>query len=323
MAQYFEDWSGSTLGSEPTGWTKRWNSNQVAYVVQADADAPAGRRLRITPSVNARRGLSWDIINADPNISATLKIRALMRIGADGATSATSYAGPYLRGDGAAVETGYVGLFSRIGPGASDRSVRVGKYVSGTFTEMYSSATPAWDAGVLYWMGLENDGANVRLTVAHGDDPDTIIYDQTIADSSIVTSNANRTGIFSNSASASYVDILAVGVGTNGDEAPVIGGGASPSTRGVSEQIGDGAPAANQTGLTVCWWDASTPDLFGAPTHVATGVTTNASGVLQLDLESVTSLAVGAWGFMLVYKGAELVSDDLIAGGRVQIKDVA
>lgn len=47
MAKYWEDWSGSTIGQNPTGWTKRWVTTGYTSVVEADATAPGGAHVTV------------------------------------------------------------------------------------------------------------------------------------------------------------------------------------------------------------------------------------------------------------------------------------
>lgn len=95
----------------------------------------------------------------------------------------------------------------------------------------------------------------------------------------------------------------------------------TPAVKGVSIQLGDGTPAANLTGLSVRWWDASTPT--GAPDYESDVETTDASGWLEIDLSAVTALAIGANGYLHVFKAGATPADDMVAAGRVPISDIA
>jgi hypothetical protein len=95
----------------------------------------------------------------------------------------------------------------------------------------------------------------------------------------------------------------------------------TPAIKGVSIQLGDGTPAANLTGLSVRWWDASAPT--GAPDYQSDTETTDASGWLEIDLTAVTALAIGANGYLHVFKAGATPADDIVAAGRVPVSDIA
>lgn len=93
------------------------------------------------------------------------------------------------------------------------------------------------------------------------------------------------------------------------------------AVKGVSIQLGDGTPAANLTGLSVRWWDAEAPT--GAPDYESDTETTDASGWLEIDLSAVTALAIGANGYLHVFKAGATPADDIVAAGRVPVSDIA
>lgn len=95
----------------------------------------------------------------------------------------------------------------------------------------------------------------------------------------------------------------------------------TPAVKGVSIQLGDGTPAANLIGLSVRWWDAEAPT--GAPDYESDVETTDASGWLEIDLSAVTALAIGANGYLHVFKAGATPADDIVAAGRVPVSDIA
>jgi len=214
MAQYWEDWSGSTLDAEPTGWTKRYNHSSTTYAVQADAEGPAGRRLRITKGTSQRSLLSLNAVDAD-SLRAKCKIRALVRIVTDSSSSASvSFAGVGARGAGSTssetVVSGALGKGSgfAIDTYAECRSL---SYASGTLTSVSSSA-PAYTSGGYYWLGLDLDGASVTVTTAARATPETIIE---TASTTTSVSAAGWTGLFSFSGSTvTSFDVFAVAIAT-------------------------------------------------------------------------------------------------------------
>ncbi|ANQ83683.1 hypothetical protein dqs_0607 [Azoarcus olearius] len=81
-------------------------------------------------------------------------------------------------------------------------------------------------------------------------------------------------------------------------------------------------PLANVGGITALWWDAEDPIEFVAPTGRASGLSTDATGWLSLDLQDVSGHAVGGVGFLLLRK-ADAVDDQdsLIFAGQITTED--
>lgn len=80
---------------------------------------------------------------------------------------------------------------------------------------------------------------------------------------------------------------------------------AAVGTKGARVTLFSGVSAqANLTGLTAVWWDITTPHQFNTelPKFATNAATTDATGLLELNLAGATALAIGAKGFLLVYK---------------------
>lgn len=92
--------------------------------------------------------------------------------------------------------------------------------------------------------------------------------------------------------------------------------------RGVAVTLYNGSTAqASLTGIRALWWDATAPT--GAPDFESTTETTDATGLLSINIESVTSLSVGQNGFLLLYKldGADH-RNSLAFAGQVTTSDI-
>lgn len=74
--------------------------------------------------------------------------------------------------------------------------------------------------------------------------------------------------------------------------------------KGVSVQLFDetGAAYASGTNIAVMWFDSELPPDLGMIKGQSAIATTDASGYLSLDLDNVTGLAVGEFGFLVCYK---------------------
>lgn len=83
-------------------------------------------------------------------------------------------------------------------------------------------------------------------------------------------------------------------------------------------------PQANLTDLRVLWWDATAPD-GTAPDYYSATESTDASGVLSIDIDAVTTLSVGDYGYLHVHKAGTLgnsYQDALVFAGAVQVQDI-
>lgn len=93
-------------------------------------------------------------------------------------------------------------------------------------------------------------------------------------------------------------------------------------TKGATLTLYNGATLqASLTGIRALWWDATDPT--GAPAFATATASTDASGIMTLNLDSTTSLAIGASGFLLLYKldGSDH-RDSLEFAGRVVVSSI-
>jgi len=84
----------------------------------------------------------------------------------------------------------------------------------------------------------------------------------------------------------------------------------------------DTTEQASITGITAMWWDSSPP--AGNPVFTTATASTDASGVLELDLDADTALDVTDPGHLMVYKldGTEEM-DSLAWQGRLLVQDIS
>lgn len=337
MAQYWEDWSGSTVGQAPAGWTKRWSTSNATYTVVEDELGPAGRALKIDLAGAARRFLSFDAVGSVTDF----KIRALIK-GPGTTDQLTNFAGVAGRGGGSASnETAYLGLYKQTAAFSGTRCIAGHRYKNASGGALGTGYV--YTVGDLYWVGLEVSGSTVRLTAAEAGTPGTLILDESISDANI--EGSGWVGLFDFAAVSAPYYVYAVGVGTGEDEAPTsdpggatheLAGAATASisasgdlttqpagaVKGVREQLGDGTtPAASLTGLSVRWWDNATAT--GAPDYEVDGETTDEGGWLEVDLDAVTALDMDDYGYLLVLKNGDTTDDDVVAAGRVKVKDIS
>ena len=208
MAQFWEDWSGSTLNAAPAGWTPSFVTANALWRVEADASghAPAGRRLLVDKNATDRAALFFDAVGAG---NADVQIRLLVR-NLGGVSQ--QFGGPGLRMSGIAGSENVV-------YGAFTVSARIANIQinSGTASVLgYGALTGVYNTSEYYWLTITSSGGTVTTTLASVATPETIID---TASQTAAVSAAGAVGIFA-SRSSTIMHVLAVGVGTDGDPAP-------------------------------------------------------------------------------------------------------
>lgn len=95
--------------------------------------------------------------------------------------------------------------------------------------------------------------------------------------------------------------------------------------KGATITLYNGAtPQANLTDLRVLWWDATAPD-GTAPDYYSAAESTDAAGLLSVDINAVTALSVGDYGYLHVHKAGTLGNqyrDAVVFAGAVQVQDI-
>lgn len=85
-----------------------------------------------------------------------------------------------------------------------------------------------------------------------------------------------------------------------------------------------GDALASETGITALWWDEEEPADFKRPKGKATGLSTDGSGELAIDLSNVSWLTTGDYGFLLLHKGDDSdYKDSLVFASKVATSSVS
>jgi hypothetical protein len=279
MAQYWEDWSGSTIGSEPTGWTKHFVTAGTLYRVEEDTSghAPAGRRLLIDKSATDRAAITFDAVGA---LEADVQIRILARSLYAGSAT-TQYAGPAARVAGSAgSETVIYGAFVNESTTEKIRNIQIS---GGTVSALdYGAGSNSWVTAGYYWLTLTVSGGAATLTIADVETPEEIID---AATSTTTVTGAGGVGIFS-SFSNTLIHVLAVGVGTDGDPAPY----SAPASDTTAPTLT--SPTASATGATTASGSVSTNETNGTLYYLASANATESVATVKAG----SSQAVSASG---------------------------
>lgn len=94
-------------------------------------------------------------------------------------------------------------------------------------------------------------------------------------------------------------------------------------TKGISIILNNRAsllPVPSVTGITARYWDSATA--AGAPLLKTDTASLSSVGLLELDIDSVTSLAIDDLGYLSLYKAGATAADDLHFAGRVPVVDL-
>ncbi|MDY0186214.1 MAG: fibronectin type III domain-containing protein [Desulfuromonadaceae bacterium] len=93
--------------------------------------------------------------------------------------------------------------------------------------------------------------------------------------------------------------------------------------KGIDVVLNSGAnPLADLTGITAVWWDASAPN--NSPIVSVTDLTTDATGLLTLNIDASTALIVGDIGFLLLYQeNTTTPQDSLVFASQMTIEDIS
>lgn len=218
MAEYWEDWSGYTIGDDPTvdgpaGWTRRWHADEAVTIVDISADSPPTgftRALRFNGLETDRRFYSFDAVDSDGD-RATAKIALLLRPKM-GNVSVATWIGAAARGSGTTTsETALNGTLT--GDANGDNALQLGQYSSSTFSGGTNEVgSDVWSADTWYWLVFEVSGTGSSVVLyAEGDPGGTTLASH--SRSGLSVTSAGWVGIFQFVASTN-VDVAAVNMAT-------------------------------------------------------------------------------------------------------------
>jgi hypothetical protein len=218
MAQYFTNFSSETVGSPPAGWTFS-NLGTGTSNVLTDGSAPGGKILQLVPQSGVRfTHAYWNIADSDPNVG-NAEVVVLVRFpdGLEGfyqgckPTVRTNYSGVYCN-DGFDFDA-----YNNIIIGIGFEPVAFGNIFGAASTsQIYAIRFSAQGTALKAWYWLF--GGTVKNQT---DTPDLSGTDATYSTGSI--------GVTWDTNSAFRMDLLAIGIGTNGDPAPLSVGGSVPA----------------------------------------------------------------------------------------------
>lgn len=208
MAQFWTDFSSSTTGAAPTGWTLEGFLAGECTVVET-AGARGGKELYIAPTTNARRTAVWDLPGANADAEILVRMRSAN-------TTAQRYPAILRKNSsGASLQCYTVKLTYTDG-------MRGGKYNTSyadlgtadvTKTGLYHFDQPT----KYFYVRVRVVGTQYQAKAWNSDVAEPASWDIDIADSTLTA--AGGVGLFAYYVSSGmYIDSF--GVGTGGDTAP-------------------------------------------------------------------------------------------------------
>lgn len=218
MAQYSEDWSGSTLGAAPTGWTRRYGTPDILTVVEKTGTV-SGRVMRMAShsTANVLYGASMDAVDADAD-RADFEIFCVYSITANISNTPVNVAG---RMTGTARTDAYF-IATTTTNVATASGKRIAKRVNGTPTTVASSSyTNVVDRRIAALLRVSGTSVQAKIWEYEVEsEPGTWTYTGTVTD----VSGFGWAGVFEGSISTTSgqgpVDYEYFSVGTGTDSAP-------------------------------------------------------------------------------------------------------
>jgi len=285
MAQYWLDFGGDTVGNAPAGLTSRWTTTGLTLAVQSDAAAPSGKSVRVTKTALNRCAVTVNAVDSDSD-RGDFEIRALIRTPSVDSSNLTP--GPYLlgRGAGAVSSESCYGAGLVFGASSDSKIAEFRKYVSGGLAANFDgnqTSPSAFALNTAYWLRLRVNGTSLTRGLAPIGDPQNETWTVSTTDAQV--SAAGWIGFLP--AGNCNWDILAVGIGTNGDNAPT----QNPSDTTAPTLTGATATA---TGATTASGSVTTDEANGTLYSVATTSATKPSKA-QVKAGQNNSGATAAW----------------------------
>ncbi|WP_287365122.1 M14-type cytosolic carboxypeptidase [Thauera sp.] len=256
MAQYFEDWSGSTIGQPPTGWTQRWWAASSA--IWTIIDLGSGQKaLRYGDGVNttARRGLSYDALDDDEDRD---DFEIVFKWRCAGLTSQGPQLKCWGRASGSQTSSTHNAYLGGVDYAvASATPLRLQKYVNGTSSTIGTSAAFGLSTDTWYITRFRVNGTTMQMRTWLASDPEPETWQRTATDTS--HSAAGWVGLFGFNGALLH-DVEWVGFGTGGAAAPMSGGAdttapalTSPSASATGSTTASGTVSTNEGNGTLYW----------------------------------------------------------------------
>lgn len=297
-------------------------------LTSSSASATGATTASGSVSTNEASGTLYYLASANASESAaTVKAGSSQAVSATGSqsvsltglTASTSYYLHFVHRDAAGNDSA-VASSAQFTTSALDTTppTLTGPTATATGTTTASGTVSTNEAtGTLYWIASANATESAATVKAGGSQAVSATGTQSVSVSGLTASTSyylhylHRDGAGNDSAVATSAQFTT--------EAEVV------AVKGASIALYNGStPQASITGIRALWWDVTAPD--ATPDYYTASASTDASGVLTLDLDATTALAIGDYGYLLLHKDGtlgNLYRDALEFAGAVQITDIS
>lgn len=286
MAQYWEDWSGSTLNEFPTGWTRRFGI--PAYNQWKVKETGGVRFLEAGLTTNgstARQMISMDAVDSD-------SARVDFEIAFKWQCASVGTSRPQMKGAGrasgdATVTNAYLGGFDNSGGGH-----RIQKYVAGTSTTI-QAITGTVLANTNYITRSRVSGSSLKLKTWLASESEPEAWNVETTDASFTASG--WVGLFCLNTTYVY-KIAFIGIATGGDvapteepvpdsEAPILSS-ASATTTGST--TASGSVTTDEGNGTLYYLGSSNSSELAAVIKAGQSKSVSATGIQSVTLSGLT-----------------------------------
>lgn len=279
MATYFTDFSEYSTGSQPSDWTKRFQTTSTITVESIGAS----NVLRITNASGITRpqGISWDDIDGDADrddVEVLIKYRWI----SDPTTVAV---GTFGRGSGTNTAANYYG--------SSDTStlIRLVERASGSLTT-HASSSRTMVNNTWYWARFRANGTDLKSRQWEDGSSEPGTWNFEVTDATL--SSAGWVGIVSGAIdNTGQFEVAVFGAGTNGDTAPSSGVASHTTTGALSAAAATVAGSATHLTLhaTSGALSAQAATVAGSAVspHLSTGALTAQAATVAGEAEVIAA----------------------------------
>jgi hypothetical protein len=202
VGQFFTDFSEYSADQQPSGWTKRWNTDFPALVKQK-AGTTGGKCLELGLPAAGWSLLTWDDVGSPVDVEMVMRVRcATTRLGACLAARASGAGG---------AEKAYFNYY--VGDGYQSR---LRKIVNGALTDLSVFGNYTFPANTFVMIKLKTRGTSIQTRQWSDGAQETATWNASATDTSIAA--GGWVGIMPGGLGG--LDIDFIGIGTDGDPAP-------------------------------------------------------------------------------------------------------
>lgn len=204
MAQFSTKFYEYSNGNQPSGWTKRWNTDST-FTKQEELST---HLLRLTQGSDGDAVLSWGDVGTPTNVEVLVKMRTTQRFWYQN--------GIYVRGSGNnSNKNGY--YFQMFENASGSTGLVIEKWQGNTWSALTGELFN-WSANTWYWCRFQKSGSTLRAKFWQDGNSEPSGWTLSTSDSGLSGGGWVGLGAYEESGTKRFD---AIGVGTNGDPAVI------------------------------------------------------------------------------------------------------